>query len=73
MHWEGKHTPILEVTTPAIAVEYARRTRRIAFGVTAALCPRGAEKGNPGTKVGTGAEKYASYTSPLGEKHHVKD
>lgn len=73
MVWLNKHTPRLIVCSREEAAEYAQRTRRIGASVTAALTPKGRETGNPGTKLGSGAEKYATYTSPIGEKHHVKD
>jgi len=82
MVWNGKHTPVLIVTTPALAEYYSKRTRPIGTSVTASLTPRkaeffrnenGVEERNPGTKTGSGAEKYAEYRTPLGEKRSVKN
>jgi len=69
--WSGKHEMEMEITSDRkAAMAFNKAQRRNSATVMSSITQAREEPEN--TKQGLGAEAYAIYRSPLGEKHSVK-
>lgn len=70
--WSGKQTVEIEITNQKEARLFNSRNKR--FGCSVLSCittPKGPAE-REASKANSGAELRAMYSSPLGEKHHLK-
>jgi hypothetical protein len=75
IHWEGKHTPVIEVVPLSRALKFNRKSKRLGASVLRSIVPRPPSPYSAGDRPPR-EEHFNNpgeqYISRLGEKHHTK-